>query len=348
MDMEFEHRGARRLLLAALAGVAVLAATLMLAPASEARRCKLDCYPNTTITSAPASTTTATSTSFAFSSSKPDSTFECSLDGSPYAACSSPKSHAGLAVGAHTFAVRAKDSSGRVDPTPATHGWAIAASEPAPSPAPVSGRRGGFEAGDFSEFDGWSASAGTLSPTSERAYEGTRAAKITSDGSTNNSFQRVWYSVNWNTGSDVWYGMALYIPSLSDWCWWRPVRWDNHQTYGSSGDVGGLRIENSKLYLDQASYGGSTTQLVGPVAIPQGRWFWVEVHQRLSGTSGSALSELFLDGVKMGASTQANTLGRVINHIRFGNVTLASGCSRAASVYMDRVSISDGARGPAL
>jgi hypothetical protein len=81
--------------------------------------------PDTTITSAPPASTTATSASFSFSSSKPGSSFQCQLDGGAWGACTSPHSYPGLSVGAHSFAVRATDAYGDVDPTPATADWTI-------------------------------------------------------------------------------------------------------------------------------------------------------------------------------------------------------------------------------
>ena len=53
-----------------------------------------------------------------FSASESGSTFTCSLDGAPYAACTSP---AQLAVqpGAHHFRVVARDAAGNADATPA-------------------------------------------------------------------------------------------------------------------------------------------------------------------------------------------------------------------------------------
>jgi CSLREA domain-containing protein len=83
--------------------------------------------PETTIDSGPSGTTTNTGATFAFSASEAGSTFECSLDGAVFAACTPPRSYAGLAVGNHEFRVRAEDAAGNVDTTPATRTWTVAA-----------------------------------------------------------------------------------------------------------------------------------------------------------------------------------------------------------------------------
>lgn len=92
--------------------------------------------PNTTISSAPSATTTATSAQFSFNASEAGSTFECKLDAGSFAACGSPKSYSGLAVGSHSFAVRATDAASNVDPTPASFSWTITAGPPPPEPPP--------------------------------------------------------------------------------------------------------------------------------------------------------------------------------------------------------------------
>lgn len=84
--------------------------------------------PETTITSGP-SGTTGPDVEFTFSSSEAGS-FECSLDGSGFAACASPRTYTGLASGSHTFSVRAIDTIGNVDPTPATQTWTVDAAPP--------------------------------------------------------------------------------------------------------------------------------------------------------------------------------------------------------------------------
>ena len=90
--------------------------------------------PETTITAGPTGTVSTTSATFSFGASE-SATFECALDGSAYAACTSPQAYSGLAAATHTFAVRATDAAGNVDPTPATRTWTISASAPPPSPA---------------------------------------------------------------------------------------------------------------------------------------------------------------------------------------------------------------------
>jgi endonuclease/exonuclease/phosphatase family metal-dependent hydrolase len=80
--------------------------------------------PDTTITSGPSGSVSATTASFAFSSSEPGSTFECSLDGAPFSACTSPKEYSSLAKGEHTFQVRAIGTGG-TDPTPASRTWTV-------------------------------------------------------------------------------------------------------------------------------------------------------------------------------------------------------------------------------
>jgi hypothetical protein len=73
--------------------------------------------PDTAIASAAVDAGRAT---FTFTSTEVHSTFQCRLDRAAFARCSSPAVYGGVAVGTHTFAVRAIDGAGNVDPTPAT------------------------------------------------------------------------------------------------------------------------------------------------------------------------------------------------------------------------------------
>lgn len=81
--------------------------------------------PDTTITEGPGPTTFDHTPTFRFTSNDPTAGFQCSLDGDPWMACSSPLTTGRLGRGAHTFDVRAVDRSSNVDPTPAKSDFQI-------------------------------------------------------------------------------------------------------------------------------------------------------------------------------------------------------------------------------
>jgi hypothetical protein len=85
--------------------------------------------PQTTITARPPSSSGPSAT-FSFGSDEDGAIFECSLDGSAFAACSSPTSYAGLATGTHLLKVRAVDTSGLTDLSPAVYQWSVDATPP--------------------------------------------------------------------------------------------------------------------------------------------------------------------------------------------------------------------------
>jgi Zn-dependent metalloprotease len=90
--------------------------------------------PEATITSGPSGTTDDSTPTFGFSSDEPGSTFECRVDGVPFAACTSPHTTAVLALGAHTFEVQATDLAGNTQATPASRGFTVV-SPPPPVPS---------------------------------------------------------------------------------------------------------------------------------------------------------------------------------------------------------------------
>jgi len=63
---------------------------------------------------------------FTFTSSEPNSTFECKLDHRGFRPCNSPKNYRGLSSDRHEVKVRATSSGGLVDPTPAKKSFRIA------------------------------------------------------------------------------------------------------------------------------------------------------------------------------------------------------------------------------
>ena len=72
--------------------------------------------PSTTINQKPPLSTLSTNASFTFGSNDPMAEFECSLDGALYGSCDTPYLLSGLGIGQHELDVRAKSSSGVVDP----------------------------------------------------------------------------------------------------------------------------------------------------------------------------------------------------------------------------------------
>jgi putative metal-binding protein len=87
--------------------------------------------PNTTLTTPDLPegvVTTLLNAEMSFAANEP-ATLQCSLDGAPFAACTSPRTLADLAFGSHTFTVRAIDRAGNFDPTPAVRHWTVAAKD---------------------------------------------------------------------------------------------------------------------------------------------------------------------------------------------------------------------------
>ncbi|MBP7694660.1 MAG: hypothetical protein KA764_22245 [Anaerolineales bacterium] len=82
------------------------------------------------IDSGPAPTSPSASATFTFSIDAPGLTFECSLDEAAFTACVSPVVYSGLALGGHTFRVRAVDGGGNVSVQPASRAWTVAAAGP--------------------------------------------------------------------------------------------------------------------------------------------------------------------------------------------------------------------------
>jgi hypothetical protein len=87
--------------------------------------------PDTAIDSGSTGTVGQSSATFAFHGSDANDTFQCSLDGAPWVACKSPQQYTSLADGTHTFQVRAVNSAGEVDPTPAEASWTVDTTAPA-------------------------------------------------------------------------------------------------------------------------------------------------------------------------------------------------------------------------
>jgi len=190
-----------------------------------------------------------------------------------------------------------------------------------------------LDGGSFSSFSQTNALHGTLTLDSSRVFNGGYAARATYDGSGENGYARGIWNVEWQDGDDVWFGAAYYLPTgfLSNVQGQVDLaRWDNWSTNPTDTDWGGVSIYGSdhRARLLRFGAGRPSDTLVGPFDLPEGRWFTLEVHQHRSAISGSALSELYLDGKLVGKSTAANTYGRAATRVRYGIVAIAAGSQK--------------------
>jgi hypothetical protein len=83
-----------------------------------------DPAPTTQIKKHPGKLTTKLAARFTFGSNESGAQFECKLDRRPFRACASPFKKK-VKLGRHTFKVRAVDTKGQVDPTPAVFRWEV-------------------------------------------------------------------------------------------------------------------------------------------------------------------------------------------------------------------------------
>ena len=91
--------------------------------------------PETSITSQPSNPSNDNTPTFTFSGNDGAgsgiASFQCKVDGSSYAACTSPYTSPALADGLHTFYVYAIDNAANADATPATYSWTVDTAVPA-------------------------------------------------------------------------------------------------------------------------------------------------------------------------------------------------------------------------
>jgi len=84
--------------------------------------------PDTSISSGPANPSSDNFATFAFAGSVSAIAFDCQIDDGVYTPCASPTSYNDLSKGSHTFRVRAIDSRGLADLSPAEQTWTVNAS----------------------------------------------------------------------------------------------------------------------------------------------------------------------------------------------------------------------------
>lgn len=130
-------------------------------------------------------------------------------------------------------------------------------------------------------------------------------------------------------GQELWIGAEFYLPTgllaAAGYC--SLFRRDNWPLYGSQGNTSGIAIYggDNRLHAECDTYDDKWGHELGTgVVVPEGRWFKAELHERVGSIAGSALTELYVDGVRVSTSTAANNLnGRPTDRVRFGVVAVS-------------------------
>jgi large repetitive protein len=164
--------------------------------------------PAPTITSHPATPTTSTSGAFSFADTQSGVTFQCSLDGAAYSACSSPKSYSGLAAGSHTFAVRATDTHGKTSGT-TSFTWTIDLAPPSTTVI-FPGRGGLYTTTSWNDGCFSTACGSAFDPSGVSAV----AVSIRQD-----STGRYWTGTGYSASNEQYRGAAL-VPLTSTTVMW--------------------------------------------------------------------------------------------------------------------------------
>ncbi len=230
-----------------------------------------------------------------------------------------------------------------------------------------------LEDGTFNEFSQINALNGTLTNVGWASYTGVRSARATYSSSTGaNGYARGIFNPGdsgsraWRGGDSVWYGAAFWLPGNTS------TTPPNGFTASMQGQVALLRWDNydpvmPNLPVDRSGvviYGGdkkahlvrsrdnAQTEL-SPVSfnLPEGRWFWLEVHQvfRASNPYNQVLNEVYLDGnlILRSGVPNVRTDTRPITRMRYGLVAIAAGAqTNPLYLLFDRARISPSPIGP--
>jgi len=214
--------------------------------------------------------------------------------------------------------------------------------------AVVTARSATFEGGDFSEFDSVNSGRnGTLSVASSPVYEGRRSVRAWTPANSTwlTKYARGIWKVDWRLGTDVWYGGAIYLPP--DFYSRQQgdvdiIRWDNWALENRSQDQSGVTIrwDHTLTMLFKNPDTNEYRNLITPVTpLSTGRWHWIDVRQKF-GREGAAVNALWVDGVRLRASTKRNWRGRPAVHHRIGLVSEDDDDqSKALSLWFDRAYI---------
>jgi hypothetical protein len=323
--------------------------------------------PQTAITAGPSGTITTSSASFSFGSSETGSSFQCSLDGGPWASCASPKAYNSLSDGSHTFGVRATDSANNTDSTPATRSFTVdrgggSGGSGYPS-LPEVDWDGGFDPGcqlvgsgpgawDANETNG--GETNTLgSTTLERNMvgEGECGAKFTNAASGDQTRSELQRS---STGADpeFTYEMLVRVPSAQTFPKGASISQTKQEKSGGRGCYnGGWGITDGtgatggglqyRTVFACTSPQGNGQQTFAAGILPRDQWFALRVHEKFSSDPQVGFLQAWVDADGLGPGTYVevipkthvdNVTGRTVR-LRIGQYR--QGTDHTTTVYID-------------
>ena len=216
--------------------------------------------------------------------------------------------------------------------------------------AAVTPKRADSEAPIASQYDNFNEMIGTLAIV-DGGYGDAHATRAAYNGGGGNGYARGIFDVDWRSGDDVWYSAAFYLPDGFKASMQGQVaimRWDDYGTHPEAADQGGIVINGgdhrARLVLNHLPE-ATQKDLTDSFNLPEGRWFHLEVHQRLSANAG--LNEVFLDGERIASSHKPNIApGRGVSRMRYGIVAVGAGAqTRPLSLRYDQATISTGRTG---
>lgn len=158
-------------------------------------------------------------------------------------------------------------------------------------------------------------------------------------GGGRNGYSRLKVPVRWEPGDEVRYGAWYFLPhGFTDAIQGEVdlVRFDNFPLDPQNNDRSGVVIyeRDRRARLVRQRLGREQAVLGRPFDLPEGRWFHLEVRQRLG--RRDARSTVLIDGEPVLFSRARTSYGRPVQRIRFGLVAVASGAQRQGlTVYLD-------------
>jgi hypothetical protein len=180
-----------------------------------------------------------------------------------------------------------------------------------------------------------------LLPDAMPGYAGPGSWRASTMGGLGNAFARGVCEVDWRDGEDIAYGAAFFLPEgFHDQLDGQVdlLRWDDFPDEPvhtvRSGVV--VFVGDRRAHLVRQRLGTEQRPLAAPFALPEGRWFWLEVRQRL-GAGDGAHSEVRIDGRTVAESDEPTTYGGRVLRVRHGIVAVdANRQGRPLTLWVDR------------